>query len=101
MQFIIMAHDGRDEGALDRRMSVRPQHLANMETLKAQGCVVCAGGITDNGRLIGSLLVLDLDSREAVDEYLAAEPYVVNNVWEDIRVEPCNVLIANNEAYGK
>ena len=41
MQFIIFAYDGKDEDALSRRMKVRPQHLENMEKLKAEGHVIC------------------------------------------------------------
>lgn len=100
MQFVIMAYDGKDEGALDRRMSVRPRHLENVARVKERGSVVCAGGLTDeNGRMIGSVLVLDLPSRAALDEYLASEPYVVSGVWQDIKVETCNVVLAGDEPY--
>ena len=30
-----------------------------------------------------------------LDEYIANEPYVVENVWEKIVVEPINVVISN------
>ena len=35
------------------------------------------------------------DDRQILDDYLANEPYVKANVWEDIKVEPINVVIAN------
>ena len=102
MQFVITGYDGKDEGALDRRMSVRPQHLENVARVKERGKVICAGGITnEEGRLIGSVLVLDFETRQMLDDYLASEPYVVNNVWQDIRVETINVVLMNDEPYGK
>ena len=58
--------------------------------------MICAGGMTDSeGKLIGSVLIMDFDSRDQLDEYLKSEPYIKANVWEDIIVEPINVVIAN------
>ena len=98
MQFIVKAYDGAN--MLDKRMAVRPQHL---EGMAARGRhVVCAGGLTDDeGKLKGSVLVLDFEDRSGVDEYLSNEPYVTNKVWEKIEVEPINVVILNGKKVGK
>ena len=94
MQFVIKAYDG--EGMLPRRMEVRPRHFEGMEKLK--GHILCAGGMLDeNGKMMGSVLVMEFDSREEVDEYLAHEPYVVEHVWERIEVERMNVVIFDRE----
>ena len=98
MQFAIIAHDGKDR--LERRMSVRARHLENMA--KVNGKVVCAGGILDEeGRMAGSVLIMDFDTREMLDGYLASEPYILEGVWEDVRIEPMNVVIVNGEKVGK
>lgn len=102
MQFVITAYDAGDSEALSRRMAARPAHLAGMEKMKEIGSVVCAGGMkNEKGQPIGSVLVLDLPSREALDDYLAREPYVVNKVWQDIKVEAFHVVILNDEMVGK
>ena len=102
MQFLITAYDGKDEGALERRMSVRPAHLEGIKKVKEYGSVVCAGGITnEKGLPIGSFLVMDFASREVLDQYLENEPYVVNKVWVDIKVETVNTVIINDEKVGK
>lgn len=94
MQFVINAYDGKD--AYERRMSVRPQHLENIAKLNEAGHVISAGGmIGDDSKLKGSVLIMDFESLDQLDEYLANEPYVQANVWEDIRVEKINVVIAN------
>ena len=94
MQFIIFAYDGKDEEALARRMKVRPQHLENMEKLKAEGHVICAGGLTgEDGKMMGSFLVMEFDSEEELDRYLETEPYMTGDVWKDITIEDCNVVI--------
>ena len=62
----------------------------------------CAGGILDEaGKPIGSVLVLDFESRDQLDAYLAGEPYIIEKVWEDVKVEPLNVVIVKGEKVGK
>ena len=92
MQFLIRAYDGA--GKLDKRMEVRPRHLEGMSKLGEH--IVSAGGLLDEeGRMKGSALIMDFASRKELDEYLANEPYVLEDVWEKIEVEPINVVIAN------
>ncbi|MBP5323111.1 MAG: hypothetical protein J6Y84_04880 [Bacteroidaceae bacterium] len=94
MQFVITAYDG--EGMLDKRMEVRPRHLEGMSRLGEH--VVCAGGLLDEaGKMKGSVLVVEFENREEVDEYLANEPYVLEHVWEKIEVERMNVVILKGE----
>lgn len=94
MQFVITAYDG--EGMLAKRMEVRPLHLEGMERLKEH--LVCAGGLLDDeGKLKGSVLVMEFQNREEVDEYLASEIYVTEHVWERITVERMNVVYSNGE----
>jgi len=94
MQFMIKAYDGVNK--LEKRMSVRTQHLENMAAVK--GKVLCAGGLLDDeGRMKGSLLIMDFDTRELLDEYLETEPYIVSQVWEKVEVEPMNVVILNGQ----
>ena len=102
MQYLIIARDGTDENALSRRMAARPSHLENIAKLQEKGCVLCAGGITnDEGRPVGSFLAMDFASKEQLDAYLESEPYIAAGVWQDVKVETCNVVVLNNEKVGK
>lgn len=102
MQFIITAYDGKDEGALERRMNARPAHLANIAKVKETGSVVCAGGITnEEGKPVGSFLVMEFADRKLLDAYLEAEPYIKTGVWQEVKVETVNVVIMNDEKVGK
>ena len=97
MQFIITAHDG--ENMLEKRMAVRPRHLEGMARLGEH--IVLAGGLLDDeGKMKGSVLILDLEDRAALDDYLKNEPYVVEHVWEKIEIETVNVVIVNGEKVG-
>ena len=90
MQFIVKAYDG--EGMLDKRMEVRPRHLEGIERIKEH--VICAGGLLDDeGNMKGSVLIMEYENREQLDEYLANEPYVQEKVWQKIEVERMNVVI--------
>ena len=90
VQFVIRAYDGK--GMLEKRMEVRPRHLEGMERIRQH--VVCAGGLLDDeGKMKGSMLVMEFESRQELDAYLANEPYVLEHVWEKIEVEPINVVI--------
>ncbi len=94
MQFLIRAYDG--EGMLDKRMEVRPRHLEGMKKLSDH--IISAGGLLDDaGKMKGSALIMDFESREELDAYIAQEPYVLENVWERIEIEPINVVIANGK----
>ena len=94
MQFVIKAFDGK--GMLSKRMEVRPRHFEGMEKMKEH--TLCAGGLLDDdGKMIGSLLVMEFPSRKELNEYLANEPYVVEHVWERIEVERMNVVVFDGE----
>ena len=90
MQFIIKAYDG--EGMLDKRMEVRPRHLEGIERIREH--VICAGGLLDDeGKMKGSVLIMEYENRGQLNEYLAGEPYVQEHVWQKIEVERLNVVI--------
>ena len=42
-------------------------------------------------------LIRAYDGEGKLDDYIANEPYVVENVWEKIEIEPINVVIANGK----
>ena len=94
MQFVVKAYDG--PGMLEKRMEVRPRHLEGMNKMSRH--IICAGGMLDEeGKMKGSVLVLEFDSRADLDAYLAQEPYVLEHVWDRIEVDPMNVVIVNGE----
>ena len=94
MQFIVTAYDGAN--MLEKRMAVRPRHLEGVAKLGKH--VICAGGLLDEeGKMKGSVLILDFEDRAALDDYLKNEPYVTEHVWEKIEVESINVVITNGE----
>jgi uncharacterized protein YciI len=89
MQFVLMGYDGTDEGALERRMKVREDHLAKVKMLKSRGLVLFGGAILDDsGKMIGSVLVYETADRQALDELLKDEPYINGDVWRKLEIRP-------------
>lgn len=89
MQYVIHAYDYTDADALERRLSVRPAHLDYVRELKANGQFLLGGALLDPaGNMIGSMLILDLETEEIVDQYLKTDPYIVQGVWEKVDIKP-------------
>ena len=92
MQFLVIGYDGSDDKAQERRLAVREKHLAGVVKMKAEGkAVYGVAMLNDQGKMIGSLMVVDYPSRSDVDAWLQAEPYVTGNVWQKIEVFPAQV----------
>ncbi|WP_020589143.1 YciI family protein [Desulfobacter curvatus] len=88
MQFIVIGRDGTDEKALERRMAAREAHLETAGKMYESGSWLYAAAIlNDEGKMAGSMIVCDFESREALEkEWLDNEAYVKGNVWETIEI---------------
>ena len=91
-QYIIYAWDGQDELALDRRMKARPAHFERAGRLKTDGNFILGGAmLNDEGKMIGSTMVVQFESKEQLQGWLDTEPYITGNVWEKIDIRPFKV----------
>lgn len=93
MLYAIISDDIDD--SLDKRLSVRPEHLKRLEALKDEGRLVLAGPHpaidSDNpgdAGFSGSLVVAEFDSLEAAQRWADADPYVAAGVYSQVRVKP-------------
>jgi uncharacterized protein YciI len=89
MQFLLLAYDGTDSGAPDRRLSVRQEHLDKINSLKKSGEFLFGGAIlNDEGKMIGSMILYEFPDRKTLDEKLKDEPYITEGVWTKIEIKP-------------
>jgi uncharacterized protein YciI len=89
MQFLLIAYDGTDPEALERRMRVRQDHLDKIALLKKSGEFVLGGAILDdNGKMIGSMIVYEFPDRSSLDKRLEEEPYLIHGVWKNVEIKP-------------
>ncbi|QKZ03548.1 MULTISPECIES: YciI family protein [Pseudomonas] len=93
MLYAIIATDTPD--SLEKRLSVRPAHLARLEKLKDDGRLVLAGphpavDSNDPGAagFSGSLIVAEFESLAAAQEWAGADPFVEAGVYADVLVKP-------------
>ncbi|EAU91564.1 hypothetical protein CC1G_02053 [Coprinopsis cinerea okayama7 len=98
--FFVYAPDGKGEGALEKRYSVRPQHLAAMQPLLASKVVRFGGILLDDKnqpteedprlRIIGSTMIVEAESIDKVREIVESDIYYKTGVWdkENIVITP-------------
>lgn len=92
MQYLLIAHDYKDDKALERRMAVREKHIALGNALRDEGKLLYGVAMLDDQqKMKGSVYICEFASREELDQWLKTEPYVVSKVWEDIQITPCKV----------
>lgn len=89
---MVMAYDGMDEKAMERRLKARDEHLKSVEKRVKEGRHLYGVALLDDeGKMIGSMMIVDYPTRAELDDWLKGEPYIVNGVWQRIEVKPCNV----------
>jgi uncharacterized protein YciI len=73
-------------GAAELRQRVRPEHKAYLAAVAER--IAFAGPLThdDGVAMIGSLLAIDFDSREAAMAWLAAEPFTRAGLYAGVEV---------------
>ncbi|MCV6603908.1 MAG: YciI family protein [Porticoccaceae bacterium] len=93
MWYAIISEDVAD--SLDKRLSVRPDHVARLQELKQQGRLLIAGphpaiDSEDPGPagFSGSLVVAEFDSLNSARQWADADPYVAAGVYQNVTVKP-------------
>jgi uncharacterized protein YciI len=91
-QYLITAYDHTDEGAFERRLQIRPHHLDGARELKAKGnYVIGASILNEEGKMIGSSMILQFEDGEQLEAWKQNEPYITQNIWESIDIKPVRV----------
>jgi len=90
MTFIIQAYDATDADAYNRRLATRDAHFAYMDENIRKGTMIYGAALLDDtDKMIGSMVVVEFATKQEVQDWLAAEPYVTANVWDKITIYPC------------
>ena len=91
-QYVIIARDGADDQALNRRKEVRPVHLAGAAKLKANNNFVIGGAmLNEASQMEGSVMILQFETEEQFQYWYDNEPYITGGVWKIIEVKPFKV----------
>ncbi|NHA03939.1 hypothetical protein G7092_09040 [Mucilaginibacter sp. HC2] len=93
-QYLVTGYDYTDEGALQRRMDVRPHHLDNLKELKEKGNFLMGGAVlNDDGNMIGSVMIMQFETDEALEAWRQSDPYITQKIWESVDVKPFKVAV--------
>jgi uncharacterized protein YciI len=91
-QYVIIARDGTDDQALNRRMDTRPVHLAGAARLKANNNFVIGGAmLNDAGQMEGSVMIVQFETADQFTNWYNNEPDITGGVWKTIEVKPFKV----------
>jgi len=91
-QYLVTAYDYTDDGALKRRMDVRPHHLDGARELKANGNYVVGGAMLDDeGKMVGSIMILQFEDEEQLEAWKQSEIYITQKIWESVDIKPFKV----------
>jgi uncharacterized protein YciI len=86
---VVIAMDGRDDGAEQRRLAVRGAHMERVAPMAADGTLALGGAILDAaGRMTGSIAVIARPDEASARAWLAEDPYVTGGVWQEITLHP-------------
>ena len=92
MTYLIVWRDGDDDGAMERRLAVREDHIAMGEELLASGTMWYGAAIVDHEwTMKWSMFVMDFPDTDALEAWLAVEPYMVGEVWVHVDIYPCSI----------
>lgn len=98
MWYAVISED--HDGTLDKRLSVRPEHVARLEALRDEGRLLVAGphpaiDSPDPGPagFTGSLVIVDFPSLEAAREWANDDPYLSAGVYSRVTVKPFNRVL--------
>ena len=91
-QYLIIANDGKDDEALDRRKEVRPLHLAGAKKLKEKNNFVIGGAmLDDDGKMRGSIMIVQFETQDDFQTWYDNESYITPGVWKTIEVKAFRV----------
>lgn len=83
------------DGSVEKRLAVRPQHIERLQKLDDEGRLIVAGAMPKDpanpqAGFYGSTMIVDFDSREALEAWLQDEPFLKAGVYSHIDIKPFN-----------
>ncbi|KAI0359258.1 hypothetical protein OH77DRAFT_1517799 [Trametes cingulata] len=90
-KFVVYAPDMTDEGAFQRRLSVRQAHLQRAKEEIDRGIIKLAGAMLTpesiespaaEKKMVGSIFVCEAESLEAVRKLMESDVYYTSGVWD-------------------
>ena len=76
-------------------MAIRPQHVERLQQLDDAGRLIAAGAHPKDPNdpqagFLGSTIIVEFDSREALDAWILDEPFLKHGIYASIEIKPFN-----------
>ena len=85
---------------LETRMAARPDHVAFLDRLNAEGALAFAGPfLGEDGKPTGSLVVIKADSVEAAKAVMSQDPYAKAGLFETVEASAWNWVFNKADAF--
>ena len=88
MLYLVIAKDGSDEGAPERRRAVREQHLKEIHPALESGALKLGGALLDGETMIGSMLLVEAGDETELRGLLERDIYHRAGVWQSYEIYP-------------
>jgi uncharacterized protein YciI len=92
MIFVVI---GKDKADGEPRRKHRAAHLDFIAGHQAP--VIYAGPLLEEGRMVGSLFVFELEDRTALGAHLARDPYFAEEIFETVEVYESKWMVPERE----
>ncbi len=89
--YVIICIDKPD--ALGVRMAARDAHLAHIKETQRVRFRVGGPFLSEDGAMIGSMLIVEAATRAAVDAFVADDPYGKAGLFARVEVRPWKVTV--------
>ena len=96
---MLFALNCRDRpGQLQLRLDVRPEHLAYLDGLNANGVLKFAGPfLDDDGKPCGTLAMIEAEDADAARAVAAGDPYARAGLFETVEIRRWNWVVNKPE----
>lgn len=90
--FAIYALDHPD--TLEKRLPLRPHHLARLAALEENKQLALAGPLLDPaGKVSGSLIIARFRDLQTAEAWFAEDPYVLANIYQSVTIRLFNPVL--------
>ena len=91
--FVLTCTDHED--SLEKRLAICPQHVERLQQLDDAGRLIAAGAHPKDPNdpqagFLGSTIIVEFDSREALDAWILDEPFLKHGIYASIEIKPFN-----------
>lgn len=93
MWYVIVGED--TPNSLEARLAARPEHLARLDALNAEGRLLTAGPLpaidSDNpgeAGFTGSVIIAAFDNLQAAEDWAEQDPYRAAGVYHNVIIKP-------------